>query len=253
MGEKYVVKEGDSLSKIGQERWKEIYRENRSKIGEDPNVIKPGQELAVPAEIFGPPEVSEMPASTPTDEYVAIDPYQCMLQSCEIDTCDRADTFYMPAYWRQETITGQNEDLDSIALECLSAEFVSDAVAQLFKLASETDGPFYTNVSHHALKALKERASKGELSVAELKFAAAHKRDDVRKIAATDGSTPTDILFELAGELDGPFYTYVSDHAVESLKKLSSKGKFSENNLKTAAEHKRMSVREIAIAHIASK
>lgn len=50
----YVVKSGDSLSKIAQEllgdasRWPEIYAANRDKI-EDPNLIYPGQELRIPS------------------------------------------------------------------------------------------------------------------------------------------------------------------------------------------------------------
>ena len=49
----YVVKAGDSLSKIAQQfygdakRWPEIYEANKSQI-KDPNVIHPGQELRIP-------------------------------------------------------------------------------------------------------------------------------------------------------------------------------------------------------------
>ncbi|MFP4344630.1 MAG: LysM peptidoglycan-binding domain-containing protein [Anaerolineales bacterium] len=49
----YVVKPGDSLSKIAKElyddahRWPEIYEANRDKI-DNPNLIRPGQELVIP-------------------------------------------------------------------------------------------------------------------------------------------------------------------------------------------------------------
>lgn len=49
----YVVKAGDSLSKIAKEfygdakRWKEIYEANKDKI-KNPDVIHPGQELRIP-------------------------------------------------------------------------------------------------------------------------------------------------------------------------------------------------------------
>ena len=50
---KYVVKPGDTLSKIAQEfygdtnRWREIYEANRDQI-ENPNLIRAGWELAIP-------------------------------------------------------------------------------------------------------------------------------------------------------------------------------------------------------------
>jgi nucleoid-associated protein YgaU len=50
----YVVKSGDSLSKIAKEllgdasRWPEIHEANRDEI-EDPNLIYPGQELRIPS------------------------------------------------------------------------------------------------------------------------------------------------------------------------------------------------------------
>ena len=49
----YVVKSGDSLSKIAKEiygdakRWSEIFEANKDKI-KDPNLIHPGQELRIP-------------------------------------------------------------------------------------------------------------------------------------------------------------------------------------------------------------
>jgi nucleoid-associated protein YgaU len=53
-GETYTVVGGDSLSKIAKKhlgsanRWKEIYEANRSVIGDDPDLIKPGQKLRLP-------------------------------------------------------------------------------------------------------------------------------------------------------------------------------------------------------------
>ncbi len=49
----YVVKAGDSLSKIAGEllgdadRWKEIFEANKAQI-KDPNVLNVGQELTIP-------------------------------------------------------------------------------------------------------------------------------------------------------------------------------------------------------------
>jgi len=50
----YVVKSGDSLSKIAKElygdakRWPDIYAANKALIGENPNLIQPGQKLIIP-------------------------------------------------------------------------------------------------------------------------------------------------------------------------------------------------------------
>ena len=50
----YVVKSGDSLSKIAKEmygdakRWPEIYAANKALVGENPNLIHPGQKLIIP-------------------------------------------------------------------------------------------------------------------------------------------------------------------------------------------------------------
>ncbi len=55
MGKKYVVKAGDSLSKIAKEllgdadRWKELYEANKAAI-KNPDNIQPGLELDVPGE-----------------------------------------------------------------------------------------------------------------------------------------------------------------------------------------------------------
>ncbi|MBN1179698.1 MAG: LysM peptidoglycan-binding domain-containing protein [Anaerolineae bacterium] len=51
----YVVKSGDSLSKIARDvlgnanRWPEIFEANKDKI-KDPNLIYPGQELTLPSD-----------------------------------------------------------------------------------------------------------------------------------------------------------------------------------------------------------
>ncbi len=50
-GSTYEVKAGDSLSKIGKrlgKSWQEIYEANRSVIGNNPDLIKPGQMLQIP-------------------------------------------------------------------------------------------------------------------------------------------------------------------------------------------------------------
>jgi nucleoid-associated protein YgaU len=50
---KYVVKSGDTLSKIAKEvygdanRWREIFEANKDQI-ENPNLIRPGWELSIP-------------------------------------------------------------------------------------------------------------------------------------------------------------------------------------------------------------
>lgn len=50
----YVVKAGDSLSKIAEEllgdadRWREIFEANKDQI-DDPNEIREGQELKIPS------------------------------------------------------------------------------------------------------------------------------------------------------------------------------------------------------------
>ena len=53
-GRTYVVQSGDSLSKIAKEaygsgaRWTEIYEANKALIGDNPNMIHPGQTLRIP-------------------------------------------------------------------------------------------------------------------------------------------------------------------------------------------------------------
>jgi nucleoid-associated protein YgaU len=60
-GETYTVVSGDSLSKIAKKhlgsanRWKEIYEANRAVIGDDPDLIKPGQKLRLPGSGSKPP------------------------------------------------------------------------------------------------------------------------------------------------------------------------------------------------------
>ncbi len=47
---KYIVKKGDTLIKIAKvygKDWKEIYDKNKAVIGNNPNVIKPGQILYI--------------------------------------------------------------------------------------------------------------------------------------------------------------------------------------------------------------
>lgn len=51
---RYTVVKGDSLSKIAKKHygngnlWKKIYSANRGVIGENPDLIKPGQVLVIP-------------------------------------------------------------------------------------------------------------------------------------------------------------------------------------------------------------
>lgn len=45
----YTVNAGDSLSKVFGAKWREVYEANRSVIGANPNVIRPGQKLVVPS------------------------------------------------------------------------------------------------------------------------------------------------------------------------------------------------------------
>ena len=50
----YIVKSGDSLSKISKDVYdngglfQKIYEANKSTIGDNPNMIKPGQKLLIP-------------------------------------------------------------------------------------------------------------------------------------------------------------------------------------------------------------
>ncbi|ARS37308.1 LysM peptidoglycan-binding domain-containing protein [Pontibacter actiniarum] len=50
----YTVQSGDSLSKIAQKHygnandWTKIYKANKDKIGDNPDLIRPGQRLAIP-------------------------------------------------------------------------------------------------------------------------------------------------------------------------------------------------------------
>ena len=49
--ESYTVKSGDTLSKIGQHHgvaWRDIYEANKDVIGDNPDLIKPGQSLRIP-------------------------------------------------------------------------------------------------------------------------------------------------------------------------------------------------------------
>ncbi|MBD1398021.1 LysM peptidoglycan-binding domain-containing protein [Pontibacter sp. JH31] len=50
----YTVKSGDSLSKIAKHyygdanAWKKIYEANKATIGDNPDLIKPGQQFVIP-------------------------------------------------------------------------------------------------------------------------------------------------------------------------------------------------------------
>ncbi|ASN68103.1 putative peptidoglycan-binding LysM protein [uncultured Caudovirales phage] len=44
----YTVKSGDSLSKVFGKDWRKVYEANKSVIGANPNLIKPGQKLVIP-------------------------------------------------------------------------------------------------------------------------------------------------------------------------------------------------------------
>ncbi|GHA69078.1 LysM peptidoglycan-binding domain-containing protein [Pontibacter akesuensis] len=50
----YTVQSGDSLSKIAKKHygdantWKRIYEANKDKIGDNPDLIRPGQRLVIP-------------------------------------------------------------------------------------------------------------------------------------------------------------------------------------------------------------
>jgi nucleoid-associated protein YgaU len=64
--DKYVVKAGDSLSAIAKEilgdanRWKEIWEANKEAVP-DPNVIRVGQELLIPAKSTALPPLEGKP------------------------------------------------------------------------------------------------------------------------------------------------------------------------------------------------
>ena len=50
-GDSYTVKSGDTLSKIGQQHgvaWRDIHEANKDVIGDNPDLIKPGQKLRIP-------------------------------------------------------------------------------------------------------------------------------------------------------------------------------------------------------------
>ena len=55
---KYIVQKGDTLSGIvkkhyGKEKsWRDIWDQNRSVVGKNPNLIYPGQELDLPDNLF---------------------------------------------------------------------------------------------------------------------------------------------------------------------------------------------------------
>lgn len=45
----YTVKSGDSLSKVFGKEWRKVYEANKSVIGNNPNIIRPGQKLVIPS------------------------------------------------------------------------------------------------------------------------------------------------------------------------------------------------------------
>lgn len=55
-GRRHTVVSGDSLSKIAKQhygdanKWRRIYDANRQTIGDNPDLIKPGQDLVIPEE-----------------------------------------------------------------------------------------------------------------------------------------------------------------------------------------------------------
>lgn len=62
----YTVKQGDTLSEIGSRykvSWHDIYNANKSVIGDNPDLIKPGQILAIPS--ASAPSQSDSGSSTP--------------------------------------------------------------------------------------------------------------------------------------------------------------------------------------------
>jgi nucleoid-associated protein YgaU len=62
--ETYTVVKGDSLSKIAKHhlgdanQWRRIYEANRQVIGDDPDKIKPGQQLRIPKGTAGGPRLA---------------------------------------------------------------------------------------------------------------------------------------------------------------------------------------------------
>ena len=68
MAKSYVVKAGDTLSKIAKEllgdadRWQEIVENNKDKI-KDPNLIQPGLELKIPGD---EEKTGQKPQTSPT-------------------------------------------------------------------------------------------------------------------------------------------------------------------------------------------
>lgn len=69
----YTVVPGDSLSKIAKKhlgnanRWNEIYQLNRAVVGDNPDLIKPGQVLTIPEDTKA---TATTPGSTPPTKKV---------------------------------------------------------------------------------------------------------------------------------------------------------------------------------------
>lgn len=71
-GSSYTVQPGDTLWDIAQrayadpEDWDTIYNANKQVIGNDPNLIKPGQVLHIPAQSDPSSHKTPMPTPSPT-------------------------------------------------------------------------------------------------------------------------------------------------------------------------------------------
>ena len=76
----YTVQAGDSLSKIarsmGHGHWKQLFAANRNTIGANPNMIKPGQVLALPAnwQAAAASKVAAAPPMAPVQAVAAVEP-----------------------------------------------------------------------------------------------------------------------------------------------------------------------------------
>jgi hypothetical protein len=246
MGEKYVVKEGDSLSKIGQERWKKIYKVNKGKIGEDPNVIKPGQEFTLPNGI----------APQPVDEYV--DPSSYAPDSCMSCTCDSlASSTYetWDVYYSELPVTPLPK---SSAQKGAASYFAETPTETLFELADERSySPIYDKWDYNsraasAVESLKARAESGRLTPEEFEEAAEHDNPEVRLIAALDEKASNEVLFELADEKgleEKPrrwTYNKIARSALNTLQSRAEAGRLTADELEEAAEHDNPDVRMIA-------
>ena len=146
--QQYVVKKGDSLSKIAgnllgsQKEWKKLYEANKSTIGDNPNLIQIGMSLTIPGTA---PQV-EQPTSRPAnlDEWY--------YRACNLDVDDAIKKgdftdswhhFQLYGYKENRTIedTGQKTILDSKGYLAYYKD-VGDAVKQ---------GQFVSAAHHYVL------------------------------------------------------------------------------------------------------